>query len=142
MHDKPFPPSAGARPGAAIPRNALKVLVVDDDSFQLALMTNVLQGLGVLDVTTASSGSMALSKLGARADCFNLVLLDLHMPAMDGFQFMETLAAAGYAGGLIIVSGQSDAVRHAASLVAKLRHFSLLGSVSKPVGKAALSALI
>jgi CheY-like chemotaxis protein len=142
MPDKPFPPAAGARPGAAIPRSALKVLVVDDDSFQLELMTDVLKGLGVLDVTTASSGSMALSKLGAHAERFNLVLLDLHMPAMDGFQFMETLAAAGYAGGLIIVSGQSDAVRHAASLVAKLRRFSLLGSVSKPVGKAALSALI
>jgi hypothetical protein len=31
---------------------------------------------------------------------------------------------------------------HAASMVAKLRRFTLLGTVPKPVGRAALSALI
>lgn len=124
------------------PRSAWQVLVVDDDSFQLELMTGVLSGLGVRDVTTASSGAAALDQLGAFPQRYNLILLDLHMPGMDGFRFMETLAGAGFAGALIIVSGQSDAVLHAASLVAKLRRFSLLGSVSKPVGSAALSALI
>ena len=124
------------------PRSAWQVLVVDDDSFQLELMTGVLSGLGVRDVTTASSGAAALDQLGAFPQRYNLILLDLHMPGMDGFRFMEALAGAGFAGALIIVSGQSDAVLHAASLVAKLRRFSLLGSVSKPVGSAALSALI
>ena len=142
MHDKPCLPSATARPGTVGARTALKALVVDDDSFQLALMTDVLQALGVRDVTTASSGPMALDKLEAQPQDFNLLLLDLHMPGMDGFQFMEAAANAGFSGGLIIASGQSDAVLHAASLVAKLRRFRLLGSVSKPVGKDALSSLI
>ena len=126
----------------ATPRSAIQALVVDDDSFQLALISDILRGLGVLEISTAASGAQALEQLGAQPDRFNLMLLDLHMPGMDGFQFMEALANAGFTGGLIIVSGQSQEVLHAASLVARLRRFSCLGSVSKPVGRAALAALI
>lgn len=124
-----------------ISRNALKVLLVDDDSFQIKLISGILQGLGVSDIVTATSGEQALQKLSGKHG-INLMLLDLHMPGMDGFKFMESLGTVGYGGALIIVSGQSDDVMHAASLVAKLRRFSLLGTVPKPVGRAALSALI
>ncbi len=129
-------------PEATEPHSTRKVLVVDDDTFQCELLADILKELGVLEVTTAASGALALAQLGADPERFNLILLDLHMPGMDGFQFMAAAASAGFAGGLIIVSGQSDEVLHAATLVAKLRRFSLLGSVSKPVGKAALAALI
>ena len=142
MNDTFTPAFASASDRPPIPRSALKVLVVDDDTFQLALMSEILQGLGVSDVSTAESGAQALDKIGVFPERFNLILLDLHMPGMDGFQFMEAAANAGFSGGLIIASGQSDAVLHAASLVAKLRRFRLLGSVSKPVGKDALSSLI
>ncbi len=122
-------------------RSALKVLLVDDDSFQLEMISGVLQGLGVTAITQAPSGAQALQMLSGKHD-FKLVLLDLHMPGMDGFKFMESLAKLEYAGALIIVSGQSDDVMHAASLVAKLRRFTLLGTVPKPVSRTALSALI
>jgi CheY-like chemotaxis protein len=124
-----------------ISRNALKVLLVDDDSFQIKLISGILQGLGVIEIMSATSGEQALQKLSGKHG-INLVLLDLHMPGMDGFKFMESLGTAGYGGALIIVSGQSEDVMHAASLVAKLRRFSLLGTVPKPVGRAALSGLI
>ena len=123
-------------------RKNLKVLLVDDDSFQLELMSEILRGLGVLDITTASSGALALQKLSGKPSGFELMLMDLHMPGMDGFQFMEAVAKTGYSGALIIVSGQSDDVMQAATMVAKLRRFTLLGSVPKPVGRSALSALI
>ena len=127
---------------APISRNALKVLLVDDDSFQLEMISGILESLRVTDITQANSGEQALQKLAGGAQRFNLLLLDLHMPGMDGFKFMESLAKAGYSGALIIVSGQSDDVMHAASMVAKLRRFTLLGTVPKPVGRATLSALL
>ena len=127
---------------APISRNALKVLLVDDDSFQLEMISGILESLRVTDITQANSGEQALQKLVGGAQRFNLLLLDLHMPGMDGFKFMESLAKAGYSGALIIVSGQSDDVMHAASMVAKLRRFTLLGTVPKPVSRGALSALL
>ena len=133
---------ANTHASASVARSALRVLLVDDDEFQLDLLGEMLKALGVRDVVTAGSGKDALRHLQSHASGLHLILLDLHMPGMDGFEFMESAERLGFAGGLIIVSGQSDDVIRAATLVARLRRFKLLGSVHKPVERGALSALI
>jgi CheY-like chemotaxis protein len=137
-------PTAVTSKSARKSRDALKVLVVDDDPFQLEIISDILRDLGVRNIIAAPGGQQALQEIAKskRESAFDLMLSDLHMPGMDGFQFLGAVAQGGFKGALIIVSGQSGDVLHSASLVAKLRRFTLLGSLGKPVDKRALAQLI
>jgi CheY-like chemotaxis protein len=66
-----------------------KVLVVDDDSDALELFGRMLRLCGV-EVATASSGAQALDEL--RRAPPDLMLLDIVMPDMDGWQVLEAIA--------------------------------------------------
>lgn len=65
-----------------------KILVVEDDSDVLNLLTLVLRGAGY-SVATASDGRTALKKLPSLKP--DLVVLDLLLPGMDGFAVCETM---------------------------------------------------
>jgi CheY-like chemotaxis protein len=123
-------------------RDALRLLVVDDDAFQIEVNADMLRALGVVDITTATSGEQALQAVHRNHGAFDVMLCDLYMPGMDGFQFMDNVARSGFTGGVIIVSGQSTEVVHSASLVAQLRRFKLLGALSKPVNRTQLGEML
>src|SRR5262245_36030754 len=65
------------------------ILIVDDDPTIRAMYARVLGALGVVEV--ASNGGEALRLLGARR--YGVVLLDLHMPVMDGFVVLHSLSS-------------------------------------------------
>ncbi|RKN85439.1 response regulator [Paenibacillus ginsengarvi] len=69
-------------------RNDHNVLVIEDDEATSELMTRLLQKEGYV-VTQARNGRLALECV-AQAEP-KLILLDLMMPEMDGFQFVEEL---------------------------------------------------
>ena len=66
------------------------VLVVDDDSVNRLLLARSLEREGHR-VATAEDGQKALENL--RADSFDVVLLDVLMPKMDGFEFLAQMQA-------------------------------------------------
>jgi two-component system CheB/CheR fusion protein len=68
--------------------NELKVLAVDDDEDTTALLRYLLEMNGAR-VTTANSGMEALGL--ARDTNFDVVLSDISMPSMDGFEFVRQL---------------------------------------------------
>ena len=63
------------------------VLVVDDSGLNLRVAMNILKD--DFDVVCANSGESAFALIKRRIP--DLILLDLHMPDMDGFQVMERL---------------------------------------------------
>ncbi|KEO53326.1 response regulator [Thioclava indica] len=69
----------------------MQILVVDDEPLFLRLITTQLEGLGYNDVTTAQSGREALDRIQARAERFDLILLDIRMPEMDGVMLCRNI---------------------------------------------------
>lgn len=64
-----------------------RLLVVDDNKVNRLLLARGLEAQGHM-VETVENGKQALEKL--RADSFDLVLLDIEMPEMNGYQVLET----------------------------------------------------
>jgi CheY-like chemotaxis protein len=68
------------------------VLVVEDDPATRELVSRTLAATGC-DVQFASTGLEALEMLGKAAEPPQLILLDLMMPELDGFEFLRELRA-------------------------------------------------
>src|SRR5690554_4970257 len=77
------PPVAPMAAPAPPPRRARRVLIVDDGPVNLMLARQVLEREG-LEVRTATSGAEALACLEQVP--FDLVLMDIYMPGMDGVE--------------------------------------------------------
>ena len=122
-------------PSTALPRRRIKpvrALLIDDDAFFLAFVSDMLQDLGAAEVTTARSGSegrQAYDRLAREPD---VVLCDLHMPDTDGFQFMEFLAERKFKGGVVVVSGMDARTVKSAALMGRFHRLKVLGTIHKP----------
>jgi ABC-type amino acid transport substrate-binding protein/CheY-like chemotaxis protein/nitrogen-specific signal transduction histidine kinase/HPt (histidine-containing phosphotransfer) domain-containing protein len=95
-------------PAAAAPRNVVptlphparpataavsgRVLVVEDNALNRRILCALLGELGIA-ADTAASGAAALARLAAGPDDFDLVLMDLQMPGLDGFETTRRLRA-------------------------------------------------
>jgi len=83
----------------------MKLLVVDDDpdlAETLAILLTKLRH----EVVTATSGRDAVAL--ARARAFDLVILDVRMPDMDGFAVLRALKEQGSTASIVMLTGQGD----------------------------------
>lgn len=69
-------------------RKDLNVMVIDDNGTNLALMKSVLKKLS-FNVDSHLSGQSGLDALTSSKP--DLIILDLHMPEMDGFEFLNEI---------------------------------------------------
>ena len=82
----------------------IKVLIVDDEEPVRRLLSKELSRKGFL-TETASDGSEALRKL--KKDTFDVVLLDIVMPGIDGIEFMKTIRNDPAAPSIIVLTGRA-----------------------------------
>jgi CheY-like chemotaxis protein len=124
------------RTGAPQPDSMAGILIVDDDPTIRSMFARALKALG--DIEQAANGADALRLLGAKK--YSIVLLDLHMPVIDGFVILHTLASKPGPNRetpiYVIAADTSDQAR----IRALRRHAVFL--LTKPVPIGTLTALV
>jgi DNA-binding response OmpR family regulator len=85
--------------------NKKQVLIVEDDSFLQGLMANKLEKSG-FDTTVANNGEKAVTEL--KTQPFDIVLLDLMLPDISGFDILESLKENARKIPVIVFSNLSD----------------------------------
>lgn len=85
--------------------NAQKILIVDDDPVILKSLQELLAIRGY-NPNTAIGGQEAICQLDQ--NCYDLVLLDLHMPYVNGHDVMAHIRANQINTSVIIVSGETS----------------------------------
>ncbi len=79
-----------------------KVLIVDDDENTRDLLNKILNNEGYLSID-AKNGEDALERVKEKPD---LIVLDLDMPKMDGFEFIERTQEDGIKIPIVVFSGK------------------------------------
>ena len=114
-----------------------RILVVEDDDAIRELVTEILREDGY-QVREASNGVEALEQL--ERDRPDLIVLDLMMPVMDGWAFVEECRTKPECGDVpIVVTSASHDLPHTAEL---LRSFGVRTCLSKPFDVDGLLALV
>ncbi|MFL6584930.1 MAG: response regulator [Chthoniobacterales bacterium] len=88
-----------------IPRQQFRIICVDDNPTIVENLADCLNHAGY-DVDTARNGNRALMKISKAPYTIDLIITDLRMPGMDGFELIVQARAAGYIGPFIVYSGQ------------------------------------
>lgn len=133
-------PGAGSRFTVRIPLEAAAVqaptrettlrgqaLLVEDNPVNAMVLSGVLRKLG-LGVVTAEDGAIALDKV--RDQAFDVVLMDLQMPVLDGFSAAEAMRRQGIRCPIIAVTANSDSEARQRSLAAGMNDL-----LSKPLNR-------
>jgi CheY-like chemotaxis protein len=102
-----------------------RLLVVEDDASIREMIELVLDSEGY-EVVTATDGAEALALLGQKRP--DLILLDMKMPGMDGWEFARYYAVLpDPKPPIVVVTAAPDAARRAAEIGAD-------GHLAKPFG--------
>ena len=89
------------------------ILVVEDDPAILRVVVRALEVEGYA-VVSARNGAEALTEV--EADRPRLILLDMHMPVMDGWRFKQALAQRGLEVPIVVMTAAVNAASDASDI--------------------------
>jgi signal transduction histidine kinase/FixJ family two-component response regulator len=102
------PVQTQAQPAARKPGSRPRILAVDDNAVNRQVVRLLLARLGA-EIVEATNGQEALDRLGEGS--FDVVLLDVHMPVMDGRQCVARIRSSGEAwAGITVIALTAEAM--------------------------------
>jgi signal transduction histidine kinase/CheY-like chemotaxis protein/HPt (histidine-containing phosphotransfer) domain-containing protein len=126
-------------PGAAGAQFTGTALVVEDGLDNQVLIVTLLRGWG-LQVAVARDGEVALQRVAAADQtgrAYDVVLMDMQMPILDGYQATAALRASGYRGPIVALTAHAMAGERERCLAAGCDEY-----VGKPIDRAQLVAAL
>jgi signal transduction histidine kinase/DNA-binding response OmpR family regulator len=135
------PPAANeavAAPGAV---SGMPVLIVDDNATNRRILAEQLYRLGLRPVAVEGGRAalMELERARATQTPFGLIIVDYHMPEMDGFMLAERIQGMGDVAGATIMMFTSGGQHGDAS---RCRELGLAAFVTKPISMKTLQQLV
>lgn len=85
----------------------MRILVVDDEEDILKIVELTFSKNKLLDIVNEVDSKNALKRVCEDKEKFDLILLDLMMPELDGFTFMEKLKECGCNIPVVVLSAKS-----------------------------------
>jgi CheY-like chemotaxis protein/HPt (histidine-containing phosphotransfer) domain-containing protein len=110
------------------------VLLVEDTPDNQILISLFLRRMG-LDVTLVDHGAAALELAASKT--FDVILMDMHMPVMDGIDATRRLRAAGYRGAIVALT--ANAMREDRD---RCREAGCDDFLTKPIDRADLNTVL
>lgn len=110
-----------------------RILVAEDNLINQKVLTGLLAGSGI-DVTIANDGQEALDIL-ENDDDFLMILMDAHMPRVDGFEATRAIRANPKYDHILVVALSGDT---AADDIAKMKKAGMAEQLEKPLRMGAL----
>lgn len=115
----------------------LNILAIDDDEISLKLLEIILaENLYISSITTAKDGLEAMEILESRFD-INLILLDIYMPRLNGFEFLNNFKKRQYLQDIPVIAISTDMAQRQKALELGVYEF-----IVKPISKKSLNKLI
>ena len=131
------------RPVAPRLPSGLRALVVDDNETNRRVLTDLLRSWAG-QPEAAASGTEALYKLSqavAEGRTYDLVITDVHMPGMDGFEFVEKLRELPEADAAATPVVMLSSVDHR-GMTSRSRDMGVAAFVTKPVRRDDLQMVV
>jgi len=125
------------KPKKQVAFDRLQVLIVEDERFIRQLTVRLLHDLGCRNIHEAVDGADGLARFRQMQPPPDVILLDLAMPGMNGFRFIEAVRGMGTAEhsqvSILVLTGHGE--EKAVKLAAKL---GISGYLIKPISRVTL----
>jgi signal transduction histidine kinase/CheY-like chemotaxis protein len=126
---------SGSAPPSTSRLESARVLVVDDMPDNRLLVRHMLGRVGA-DVRCAASGTIALQMLKKSPDV-DVVLMDLSMPVLDGYETLSLLRARGFDRPVVALTASASADDREACMAAGFDAY-----LTRPIDRSALEATL